>query len=329
MDAETAGGRLRWDVRVAALTNARASWSLAYVGAVAGMKFNSRAKLDTAQVSDRRGMSSGGKVAIGGGGIGALLLVVLTLLGGGNPADVFSTPHAESGQAVDNSDLGESCQTVADIEDNADCRFVVYVNSVQDFWEGQFSSGYQPAVATFFSGGVSTGCGQAPSSAGPFYCPADLGVYLDLSFFDDLRTTYGGSGGDFAEAYVLAHEYGHHVQNLTGQMRHIGRDSGPDSDAVRLELQADCYAGVWAHNATQTEDADGTTLITELTRDDIAEGLSAAEVVGDDYIQERFQGTVTPETWTHGSSEQRQRWFLVGYRSGSTQDCDTFSTDDL
>src|SRR5690625_3488510 len=128
------------------------------------MKFNSRASLDGTQVSDRRGRSTGGTVAIGGGAIGALIVVVLTLLGGGNPVDVFVNPQAESGQALNNSDLSQSCQTVADIEDNADCRFVVYVNSVQDFWEGQFSSGYQPAVATFFSGSVSTGCGTAPSS---------------------------------------------------------------------------------------------------------------------------------------------------------------------
>lgn len=293
------------------------------------MKFNSRARLDTSEVSDRRGMSTGGKVAIGGGGIGAVIIAIITLLGGGDPTDIFVTPEAESGRSVDDGDLGEECQVVADIEENADCRFVVYVNSIQDFWESRFSSGYEPAVATFFTGGVSTACGQAPSSAGPFYCPGDLGVYLDLGFFDDLRTTYGARGGDFAEAYVLAHEYGHHVQNLTGQMRDLGRDSGPTSDAVRLELQADCYAGVWANNATQTEDADGRTLITELTEEDIAEGLSAAEVVGDDYIQERFQGTVTPESWTHGSSEQRQRWFLVGFGSGRPQDCDTFSATDL
>lgn len=295
------------------------------------MKFNRRAELDTSQVSDRRGMSRGGKVAAGGGGIGALLVAIMTLIGGGNPIDAFNAaaPQAQSGEQVDSGDLGQECQVVADVEENADCRFVVYVNSIQDFWEGRFTSGYQPATATFFNGGVSTACGSASSSAGPFYCPGDMGVYLDLGFFDELRTSYGGRGGDFAEAYVLAHEYGHHVQNLTGQMRQVRPGSGPTSDAVRLELQADCYAGVWAKGATTTADANGEVLITELTEADIREGLSAAEVVGDDYIQERFRGTVTPESWTHGSSEQRQRWFLAGFQSGNPNDCDTFSAGTL
>jgi uncharacterized protein len=295
------------------------------------MRFNNRARLDTSQVSDRRGMSTGGKVAVGGGGIGVLLLALVTLLGGGNPLDAFNTaaPQAQDGATVEEGDLGQECQVVADVEENADCRFVVYVNSIQDFWESQFSSGYQPATATFFTGGVSTACGAASSAAGPFYCPGDMGVYLDLGFFDELRTKFGGQGGDFAEAYVLAHEYGHHVQNLTGQMSEVRPGSGPTSDAVRLELQADCYAGLWARGAMQTDDADGRPLITELTEEDIREGLSAAEVVGDDYIQERFQGTVSPESWTHGSSEQRQRWFLTGFQSGRPQDCDTFAATEL
>ena len=203
---------------------------------------------------------------------------------------------------------------------------------MQSFWDEEFTrrgAQYSPARTNVFTGGVQTGCGQASSAVGPFYCPADRGVYVDLGFYEELQTRFGGQGGDFAEAYVLAHEYGHHIQNLTGQMQQVRTQQGPDSDAVRLELQADCYAGVWAYHAVSTPGPDGEPLIVELTQQDIQEGLNAAQIVGDDWIQERFQGTVTPETWTHGSSEQRQRWFLQGYERGDLAACDTFSASRL
>jgi predicted metalloprotease len=296
------------------------------------VKFNRRARLDTSQISDRRGMGRGGTVAAGGG-IGALVILLLALCTGGDPSSVLQPTttqvQAQPGQ-IDS--LETQCQTGADLDENADCRFVFYVNSIQDYWTDEFArlgATYSPATTNFFSGGVQTGCGGASSQVGPFYCPADRNVYLDLGFFDQLRTQFGGSGGDFAEAYVLAHEYGHHIQNLTGQMQQVRPGSGPSSDAVRLELQADCYAGVWARHVTTTDTADGQPLITDVTEEDLREGLDAAAVVGDDYIQERFQGTVSPESWTHGSSEQRQRWFIAGYQSGNPGSCDTFSTNQL
>jgi len=203
---------------------------------------------------------------------------------------------------------------------------------VQDFWEGEISEGggtYQPASFNVFTSSVSTACGQASSQVGPFYCPGDQGVYLDLGFFGDLESKFGAQGGDFAEAYVIAHEYGHHVQHLTGQMERVQSREGADSDAVRLELQADCYAGLWANQATTIPDESGEPIITEITDADIAEGIDAAQVIGDDYIQERFQGSVTPETWTHGSSDQRQRWFRVGLDEGTVAACDTFAAPSL
>ena len=294
------------------------------------MKFNRRARLDTSQISDRRGRGRGGTVAAGGG-VGALVILLVALCTGGDPSSVIETTNQIQAQQGEIEGLETQCQTGADVEENPDCRFVIYVNSIQDYWDDEFArrgATYSPATTNFFTGPVQTGCGGASSQVGPFYCPADQSVYLDLGFFDQLRQL-GGGGGDFAEAYVLAHEYGHHIQNLTGQMQQVRPGSGPTSGAVRLELQADCYAGVWARHATTTDTAEGEPLITEVTGEDIIEGLKAAATVGDDYIQERFQGTVSPESWTHGSSEQRQRWFAVGYRTGDLASCDTFSTNQL
>jgi uncharacterized protein len=295
------------------------------------VKFNRRARLDTSQISDRRGRGRGGTVAAGGG-VGALVILLVALCTGGDPSSVIETTNQVQAQQGEIDSLETQCQIGADVEENPDCRFVFYVNSIQDYWDDEFArrgATYSPATTNFFTGAVQTGCGGASSQVGPFYCPADQSVYLDLCFFDQLRTQFGGSGGDFAEAYVLAHEYGHHIQNLTGQMQQVRPGSGPTSGAVRLELQADCYAGVWARHATTTDTAEGEPLITEVTEEDINEGLNAAATVGDDYIQERFQGTVSPESWTHGSSEQRQRWFAVGYRTGDLAACDTFSTNQL
>lgn len=295
------------------------------------MRFNRKARLDTSEISDRRG-ARGGTVAAGGG-VGVLLLALVAYCAGADPTALLgqggTTVEAGSG---DIGALSEECEVVADVDDNPDCRFVVYVNSIQDYWDAEYArrgARYQPAVTTFFTDAIRTACGAASSQVGPFYCPPDRGVYLDLGFFDELRNRFGVDTGAFGEAYVLAHEYGHHIQNLTGQMQQVRPGSGPASDAVRLELQADCYAGVWAHHATTTPGDGGEPLIVELTEQDIRDGLAAAAAVGDDYIQQRFQGTVTPESWTHGSSEQRQRWFFTGFQSGQLEACNTFATDQL
>jgi predicted metalloprotease len=217
-----------------------------------------------------------GASGIGGiGGIGGIVLLLFVVLAGngGDGGNRLSGGGGSGGTGVAGGELESSCQTGADIDTNRECRFVAIENSVQQHWEDQFArqgQQYRPAPFNAFSGGVSTGCGQASSAVGPFYCPADSSVYLDLGFFDELRTKFGAEGGDFAEAYIIAHEYGHHVQNLTGQNDRVQTREGPDSDAVRLELQADCYAGVWAGNATQVGTDGGEPLITEVTADDIA-----------------------------------------------------------
>ena len=281
------------------------------------MDFDDDVALDTSQVSDTRGRSfPGGGVAIGGGA--GIVGLVLALLLGVNPFQ--SSPDA---QTYTPSDLAERCRTGADADRDVDCRVVGVVNSVQSYWSRALGSRYRESNTRLFTGATSTGCGNATSDVGPFYCPADKTVYLDLGFFSDLKSRFGARGGPFAQAYVVAHEYGHHVQDLQGFMDRASQGSGATGGSVRLELQADCYAGVWAANAVATG------FVTRLTDADIADGLDAASAVGDDRIQEEFQGRVTPESWTHGSSEQRQRWFTTGYRSGSAESCDTFSARTL
>ena len=279
------------------------------------MRFRKQARLDASQVSDRRGM---GPMAIGGGGIVGLIVLVFSLLSGGEGGMPADLQLGEPG-----SDLSSECQTGEDANQRADCRIVGVINSVQAFWS-QERNDYRPATTVFFQGATTTGCGSATSAVGPFYCPPDQRVYIDLSFYEELRTRFGAQGGPFAEAYVIAHEYGHHVENLLGVLARAGQGgTGPESEGVRVELMADCLAGMWARGAVDTG------FIEELTDADIRDGLDAAAAVGDDRIQERLQGQVNPESWTHGSAEQRQRWFATGYRSDAIETCDAFAASDL
>ncbi|HSS67501.1 MAG TPA: neutral zinc metallopeptidase [Nocardioidaceae bacterium] len=308
------------------------------------MKFNPRAKIDRSQVQDRRGQGgrrgggmsglpglgrgggTGGIPIPTGGGIGGIIVVIIivvlglvfggNVLGGGSGSDQSATLN----DCIDGSDAVQQ-----------DCRINIDVNAIQSFWTDYLPQAagvdYQESDTVYLAGSTSTGCGQATSAMGPFYCPNDKTVYLDLTFFDDmLQGQLGASGGEFQEAYVLAHEYGHHIQDLLGTLgKHQSSATGPTSESVRIELQADCYAGVWTHYATTAKDENGEVFITEISDQDIKDAINAATAVGDDRIQQQTSGRVNPDQWTHGSAAERVQWFQTGYDSGQLTSCDTFA----
>lgn len=271
-------------------------------------------------VEDRRGM---GAVGMGGLGIGgALIVAVISLLMGKNPADVLNQVSGPGAPA--------SGQAAAPVDDQASQFVGAVLGSTEDVWGKiiqQAGGTYPPPHLVLFTGAVASACGRTSSAVGPFYCPNDQKVYLDTSFFDEMRSRLGG-GGDFAEAYVIAHEVGHHIQTLTGVTNKVealrARGASMEGDtglSVRMELQADCYAGVWANKAQQQNQW--------LEQGDVEQAINTATAIGDDRLQRQAQGTVVPDSFTHGSSEQRVRWFRSGFESGEVARCDTFSTRQL
>lgn len=275
-----------------------------------------------------------------GGGIGTLIIILLgaffgvdlsgVLPTGTNPLDPgnVTTSGQESTQTFDH------CKTGADANRDATCRIIGTVNSVQAYWNealpAEQGRQYRPAKTDIYSGQTQSACGPASNATGPFYCPSDEVVYIDASFFNELTNRFGADDGKLAQEYVVAHEYGHHIENILGYLGQAqdGR-TGATSGSVRIELMADCLAGVWAHHASQTKDAGGTPFLKPLTETDIRSALSAASAVGDDHIQEASTGSVNPDSWTHGSSASRQTWFIDGYKSGKADSCDTFNTNKL
>ncbi len=297
------------------------------------MSFNQNADISGNRVRKGGAGVKGGLAAGGIGGVGLVVYLIFAILGGGhldlNELGLTGNNQAEY-QPADGSDSLDECLTGADANERVDCRMQATALSLDDYWErtlpDQAGVVYVIPDMVIFTGSVQTGCGAATSAVGPFYCPADQTVYLDTGFFKELSTDYGASGGPLAELYVVAHEFGHHIQNELGYMSEADRtETGPTSDQVRLELQADCYAGMWVGGASTTKDANGVTFLEEPTQEQIKDALSAAAAVGDDHIQETFTGQVTPHTWTHGSSEQRMRWFTTGLTNGTLEACDTFS----
>ena len=294
------------------------------------MTFNEGMQIDTSTTSSSGGGRGPGRGIAVGGGLGGLLIVVVALFLGVDPSSVI--PQQQAGPQTSETprfDLSQ-CKTGADANEIVQCRVVATGNSVDGVWQ-QLLPGYTRPKVSLFSGSVDTGCGPATSDVGPFYCPVDQTAYFDTDFFEILKTQFGSSGGPLAQEYVVAHEFGHHVQNLEGVLGRAQQGAqGANGNGVRTELQADCYAGVWAHFAAITkQESTGVPFLQPLTDKDIADALSAASSVGDDRIQESATGRVNPESWTHGSSEQRQKWFTTGYQTGDPAQCDTFSARDL
>ena len=313
------------------------------------MRFNPTARLDTSRTRDVGGGSGGtggglgggslpipGGIKAGGGVVGIIIAVVIYFIstqmggsgGGGLDTSAFTGGGTQAaglnGQSFDYS----QCQTGDDANNNENCALVAVENSLTEYWQDQpqVKGSFEPEAAIeVFHGSVSTGgCGNATTDVGPFYCPGDQTIYLDTAFYDTVFKQLGGQDTTFVRAYVIAHEYGHHIQDLLGTMSKVKTQQGANSDSVKLELQADCYAGMWAAHA------EGDGFVEDITDQDISEGISAAHDVGDDYIQNKMGGGSNPESWTHGSSAEREAWFKAGMNAGDDMNaCDTFSARDL
>jgi predicted metalloprotease len=283
-------------------------------------------QIDTSTASS----GGGGRMIALGGGLGGLLIVVVALLLGVDPGRVVNQQQMNTRDYnASGFDLSQ-CKTGADANKYVQCRVVATGNSVDAVWH-QLMQGYTRPHVQLFSGQVDTGCGMATSAVGPFYCPVDQTAYFDTDFFQVLVTQFGSSGGPLAQEYVVAHEYGHHVQNLQGILGRAQQGAqGAGGNGVRTELQADCYAGIWAHYAsTVKQESTGVPYLQPLSDKDIQDALSAAASVGDDRIQKASTGHINPESWSHGSSAERQKWFTVGYQTGDPNKCDTFAATNL
>ncbi len=283
------------------------------------MTFNSNA-----DVGGNKAKRRGRTAAVAGGsvvGIGGLLALVLSLLTGGDFSGLFGGGGTAAPQGG-GTQIAE-CETGADANENDDCRLAAASLAVDQYWEKEIQ-GYRAPELVIVDGSTSTTCGTASNATGPFYCPPEETVYIDPTFFGILRQQFGAQAGSLAQLYVLAHEYGHHVQQITGIMdRYPNNGTGPTSNGVRMELQADCFAGAWVAAMAEQTDQNGVPFLQAPTEAQIRDALNAAAVVGDDHIQSQ-SGYVNPESWTHGSSEQRQRWFATGFTYGVSQ-CDAFA----
>jgi uncharacterized protein len=299
------------------------------------MEFDDQ-RVDVSGVSDRRGSGGGlGRgVALGGGGlglVGVIIVLLLQALGGGGGGTSFDmsqiAPGAVTGGVSDETqqELSERCNTEGAIEEYDDCYLIKVYNETDEVWAEELANRgaeYRQPGLTFFTQAVNTRCGQASSQVGPFYCPPDESIFIDIEFLEALQQRFGADGR-YAQAYIMAHEFGHHLQTILGiepQVRQA-QQSNPGSAndlSVRLELQADCFAGVWGRLA---DDRGNVTI----TRAELTQALEAAAAVGDDRIQEATAGRVDPESFTHGSSQQRQQWYTTGFETGDIQQCDTFA----
>lgn len=293
-------------------------------------------RVDVGGVDDRRGRGGAG-IAIGGGAgvVGVIVALLFSLLGGGG-GELGLPPGLEAGlggadgagAAESAQELRERCNADGALERYTDCRLIKVYNVADDVWSEEFArrgQAYQPPRLAFFSQATTTACGRASASVGPFYCPGDQEIYFELGFLDQLQRQFGAEG-EFAQAYIAAHEFGHHLQTLLGIEKQVRSAQQRDPDranaySIAMELQADCFAGVWAKLADDRGEGG-----IALTRENVVEAVRAAEAVGDDRIQQKMQGRVSPESWTHGSAQQRHEWFLVGYESGDLDQCDTFGS---
>jgi uncharacterized protein len=291
-----------------------------------GIDFDDQS-VDTSGVSDRRGV--GGPIAIGGGGVGIvglLIYVLVSVLGGGtiDPGQLVPQDGSVQGEGTGTGDLEQRCNTKGAVQQYDDCFLVKVYNEINEVWTDEFARAgeqYEQPGLTFFTQAVQTGCGTASSQVGPFYCPPDRSIFIDIGFLDQLQQEFGAEGR-YAQAYIMAHEAGHHLQTLFGTEQKVrasqqARPNAANELSVAMELQADCYAGVWSRLA----DDRGNVSVGEAELD---QAIGAAEAVGDDRIQQKTQGRVDPESWTHGSAEQRRQWFLTGRRSGDVNRCNTF-----